>query len=275
MRILFALVSAALFVPFRALAQGADVNAVNVQPCSTFISGLGCEINLEMYIKRIFLQPGGALFLTFFGVLFAAIVFYGFRLAFAARSESATTETTSAFMQALLGAGLVSGAIILADSFANRGQLPNEEYLRINFFARMIAFMVQTIGFILIANIFIQGVRLIVAINDGNSETARKNIVQSLIGAAIVMVSVPMLNLVIPGAFQLGINNQIVGIANFLGVIFGVLAVLAVIVAGIMLVISVDESLKDKARQTIIAALVSVLVVTASLAIITVLLPRT
>lgn len=267
----------ALVTPLRALAQGGtDVHAVNVQPCNAIAAGLNCEPDLLAYIQRIFLRPGGgALIYAFFGILFTAIVFYGFRLAFASRSDSAVSETNTAFMHALLGAGLVSGAFILAESFAIRGQLPNEELVRVGFFARVIAFLVQTVGFVLVANIVIQGIRLIVSINEGNTDAARKNLIQSLIGAAIVMIAVPLLNLVLPGAFQLGINNQIVGIANFLGVIFGVLAVLAIIVAGIMLVLSVDEGLKDKARQTIISALVAILVVSAALAIVTVLLPTT
>ena len=89
----------------------------------------------------------------------------------------------------------------------------------------------------------------------------------------MVMLAQPILSAVTPGAFNNEINNNIVGIANFLATIFGVGAVLAFIVAGIMLVVSINETVKDRAKTLMFTAVVAIIIVISSLALVTVLLP--
>ena len=247
-------------------------HAVTVDPC---ISGanIRCESDIAAYLNNTLLGGGsGALFIAFAGIFFASMVYYGFRLALESRSDTGITNLTSAITQALFGAALVSGAFIITNSFITN-DIVDSATLQNSFLAEGLAFIVQSIGFVLLANIVIQGFRLIMAINEGNVDTARNNLIQSFVGAALVMLARPVLELVIPGSFNGAINAQFVGIANFLVTIFGVLVVLTIIVAGIMLVISVNDSLKDRARNLIIASLVALIVIIVSIALITILLP--
>ena len=50
------------------------------------------------------------------------------------------------------------------------------------------------------------------------------------------------------------------GIINFTLTLIGALAVFTIIIAGIMLVLSVDEGLKDRAKKAIVVAVVGLIV---------------
>jgi len=240
--------------------------AAQVDPC---ISGsLTCNADLATYVAGILPALGTA----FVGVLFAALVFYGFKLAVESRSDSGMQNATQAYLNAFIGSVVVLGAYIFASSFGTVNVIAPAA-TETGIIIPIITFVVQLVGAVLILNIVIQGFRLIAAMSEGDTDSARKNLLQSLIGAAIVMLTVPIINLIQPGAFSSGINAEIVGIANFLATLFGLLAVLTVIVAGIMLVVSVNESLKDRAKTLIITALIAIVVVMSSLGIVRILLP--
>ena len=223
----------------------------------------------------IFAVGSSAFGLLFFGLLFGMFVVYGFILAFNSRNDSAVSEAIAAYSQAFVGTILVSGAFVLGRSFATVNVIVDAADLEVNFIARLVAFSIQIIGVILVANIVIQGMRLVVSINEGALETGRKNVIQAMAGAAIVMLAVPVLRLIAPGAFHSGINDELVGVANFLATIFGALAVIGFIIAGVMMIISVDESLRDRAKKLILTCLVAMAVVVAALALVTILLPTT
>jgi len=61
---------------------------------------------------------------------------------------------------------------------------------------------------------------------------------------------------------------ELAGIARFLLTIFGALAVIGILAAGVMLIVSVDESLKDKAKKLVIACMIALVIVIASYGII-------
>ena len=242
---------------------------VTVDPCPT--NQLYCRWDLAGYIFNL-IEVG--LFPAFFGIFFAMVVFYGFRLAIESRSDQSVQDAFNSIIQAAVGATLVSGAYILANAFAVPETLPNVALVEVGFLAKGIAFFIQFIGFILMGNIVVQGIRLIVSLEKGHTDTARKNMILSFIGAVMVMLAQPVLSAVTPGAFRNEINDNIVGIANFLATIFGVGAVLAFIVAGIMLVVSINENIKDRAKTLMFTSIVALIVVMSSLALVTVLLPK-
>jgi len=232
-------------------------------------AGLAAGGDLAAYIGS---RVTPALISAFAGVFFAAMVYYGFKLAAESRSSEGITNATTSMVQALFGAAVVSGAFVISDSFVTN-QIVDSGTLASGFIGQGVAFLVRLVGFILLGNIVVQSFRLILAYNDGNIDTARSNLIQSFVGAAMVMLAQPVISLVLPGAFNGAINGQIVGIANFIATIFGVICVLGIIVGGIMVLVSVNESLKDRAKTLIITSLVSLIVVMASIALITILLP--
>jgi hypothetical protein len=215
---------------------------------------------------------GGNIYHIFFWFFFAMLILYGFTLVVQSRKSEAVQEAIASYTHAFIGAVIFTGAFLLAEAFATPNVPVNIEPVQEGILERVIAFLVVLVGAVLVANIVVQGIRLILAVNEGNIDTARKNFIQSLVGAAIAMLAKPILSLVRPGGFHLGINDEIVGVANFLGAIFGLMAVVTFIIAGIMLVVSVEDSLKDRAKKLIITSLVAMAVVVASLALLTILL---
>lgn len=246
----------------------AQVDTGRIDPC---VSGdLTCNTDLASYIGST-IPP--AMFTAFFGILFAMLVFYGFKLAVMSRSDSAMTDTMSALAHAFVGSVLVLGSIILAESFGTVGTIAPQP-VEAGILAVVIGYIVQLVGAVLILNLVVQGFRMIAATDDGNVSAARTNMLQSIIGAAMVILAAPILQAVMPGSFSSGINEEIVGIANFLATIFGLMAALSIVVAGIMLVVSVDESLKDRAKSVITASIVALIVVMTSAGLINILLPQ-
>jgi hypothetical protein len=209
---------------------------------------------------------------AFSGIVFAAAVFYGLKLAAESRKDGAVSEAALAYGQIFAGAAIFLGSVALSNAFGTVGVI-NPQTAETGILLGVVAFLMRTVGAVLILNIVIQSFRMILAQDDGGISTARNNLLFSFIGAAIVMLAAGILNLVRPGLFNGGINAEFVGIANFIGVFFGVLAVVAIIVAGIMLIVSIDESLKDRAKQIIIASLVAIVAIAVSLGLIQILVP--
>jgi hypothetical protein len=182
------------------------------------------------------------------------------------------TEAMTAYLQVFGGATIVLGSYVITQSFGTEGVI-DPSNIEQNIITSVVAYIVQIVGAVLLLNIVVQGLRMLMATDEGGMTAARTNLIHSFIGVAMVMLGSPVLQMVSPGSFNHGINQEIVGIANFLGVLFGILAVVAIIVAGIMLIVSVNESLKDKAKSIIIGALVAVVIIAISLGLIQVLLP--
>jgi len=237
-----------------------------INPC---VSG---SLNCDGDIAGLFDNIVSGLLPTFGGILFAALVFYSIKLAIESRNDSAMTDAMSAYVQVFAGATIVLGAYIIADSFGTEGTLEPSN-IESGIITGVVAYIVQITGAFLLLNIVVQGIRMLVSTDEGGMTSARTNLIYSFMGTALVMLGAPVLQMVTPGGFNHGINAEIVGIANFIGVIFGVLAVVAIIVAGIMLIVSVNESLKDRAKSIIISALVAIVIVAISLGLIQVLLP--
>ena len=211
------------------------------------------------------------IFMAFGGIMFAALVFYSIKLAAQSRTDSIITETMTAYTQVFAGATLVMGASLIANSFGKVGAI-NPEAVEAGLIAVVIAYIVKIIGAVLVLNIVVQGIRILMSGEEEGMNAAKSNLIRSFVGVIFVMLGAPLLQMATP-AFNSGINHKLVGIANFIGVIFGILAVVAIIVSGIMLIVSVNESLKDRAKSIIISALVAIIIVAISLGLIQILLP--
>ncbi|MDD3896806.1 MAG: hypothetical protein PHU04_03120 [Candidatus Peribacteraceae bacterium] len=248
-----------ILVPAACHAQG-------INPC---ITSLTCTSDLAGHFRDAIVNN---LILAFGGFLFAALVFYSIKLAAESRKDSAMTEAMTAYLQVFAGATIVLGAYVITQSFGTEGVI-DPVNVEQSILTSIVTYIVQLTGAVLLLNIVVQGIRLLLSTDEGSMTAARGNLIRSFIGAALVMLGAPVLQMVAPGSFNHGINQEIVGIANFLGVLFGILAVVAIIVAGILLIVSVNESLKDKAKSIIISSLVAVVIIALSLGLIQVLLP--
>ena len=272
------LVTGLLIALFPQVALAAP-DPMSVTLCMGGIFGVGCNTDAvaadaDSYLRNITLtDPSGRLFQAFAAALFFMCVIYGIKLAATSYKDGAMSEAIQAYVQAFIGATVVGGAFVLGNSIANDADhtiIVDTEPIKDSIFGQIASFLITIVTVVVIANIIIQGIRMISALNEGSIETARKNFIQSLAGGAIVMIVVPVFNAItgLGSAGGIEIQTKIVQIANFLGTIFGVLAVIAFIVAGIMLIVSVNDSLRDRARSLMIASLIAIICVVAALGIV-------
>lgn len=242
-------------LPSSVFAQVIDPCPLGILPC-TGAAG-------DVFIAGVLVN--GAKY-AFGGILFLMFVYFGFRLILGADNDSTVSETFAAYAHAAFGTILAGGAFMIADTFTVPGTIANAAPANsvilgvINVF-RAILFAA------LVFNIFYQGFRLVTSQDDSQADKAKKQFIYGMVGAAIVILADRLVTAfwnIDSGILSL----EAVGIANFLGTILGAFAVIALFVAGLFLILAIDESNKEKAKKIIIGALITLAVVMASLAII-------
>ena len=266
MSLRFSLLSglAALLVPTHVFAQIIPC-ALPGLPC---VGGGGAE-GLNQYImeKIVPLMEVG-----FIGVAVVMLFTYAATFVFWSTEESSVTEAKTAYIYAITGASIVGLADITVRSFApsyvgaNIVNIPliNSGIQNVILYFKLILATAVT------SNIVIQAFRLITAQSQDQTEKARKRILTGFVGVAIMLMTDAIMRTVSPeyGAQSVGIAIELVGVANFLLVILGVLFVAAIVVAGMMLILSADESLKDKAKSVVKTSVISLIIVMTSFIIV-------
>jgi hypothetical protein len=244
------------------LAQLPDPNVID--PCPT---GLSCAPDVSAYIFDVIINGPRGIMVGFFGVLFAMLVIYAVRLLLGNDDEEQKEEAKRSYGHAIFGTILVLGATTVSMSFTTLGGVNPAPTIGV---VEVIIFILKgLVATLLVMNIFIQGVRLIVVEEESHREKARKRFIHGMIATAIIILATPIVDTAWTGNIGIA-TGEILGIANFLATIFGVLATVALVVAGLMLVISIDDQLKDRAKKIIIASIVTIAVVISSYGLVTI-----
>ncbi|HLD63609.1 MAG TPA: hypothetical protein VI913_01805 [Candidatus Peribacteraceae bacterium] len=230
-------------------------SAINQYGCTYLNLGLRCnQTPGDMFAEL--LPAASAIFGAF---LFFMLVIYGLVLVSRSHKEEAVGEAFNAYGNALFAAFIAAFAGLLSDAFVLGGGLPDTAPV-VELLTLFKDFLLSFAYAALAANIAIQSIRLLVAQSDTGTDAARTNLVRSIIGAFLLNIA----NLTIldlrPSKPE-RIIDVFIGVANFAATLFGAMAVIGMIAAGIMLVISVDESLKDRAKKLIITSIAALIVV--------------
>ncbi len=246
------------------LARAQSVNpcfAALGLPCLPAPGALGLAAYAEAYILRGAMAAFLAIAIWFF-------FYYGVRLLLEGEEESTISETKSAYGYGIAGAAIVSLAGIFADAFSDPTDIVDPEPIR-DSLALVIRFMFLAVSISVTAAIVFLGVRLILLQgNESEIEQQKKRFFHGLLGVAVILLADVIVGAFLPGYGSVVIAQELVGIINFILTLLGALAVLAVIIAGIMLVVSVDEGLKDRARKTIFTTVIALIVVFCALLIV-------
>ncbi|MFH0851473.1 MAG: hypothetical protein V1876_01870 [Candidatus Peregrinibacteria bacterium] len=255
MRKLFVALStfSAALLPQLTLAAS-NPNPGIIQTC--VVPGISClGGDLASYINGTILEGARV---AFTGLLFGAILYYGIKLLVIPENDTAVTETKQAFEYALFGVILMLGAELIASSFVTGGVVEPAGLNTV--LDTVITFIKAIIATALLVNITIQAFGMIAATEEGSVTKARTKFLHGVYGAAIVLLASPIVNMMYDRDPSVG-ELELKGIANYIITVFGLLAVVALIVSGILLVVSVDESFKDRAKKLIIACLVALIIV--------------
>lgn len=230
-------------------------------------AGGGGIVALETYVRVKIVNAMG---IAFVGVAAIMLFIYATSLVVQSEDENRVKEIRTGYAYAITGAALVALAHFLVSAFSpnanTAGVIVSTAPLQSGF-GQVITYFKLVLAIVLIVNIVIQAVLLIGAPSEETSTRAKKQLLFGFIGVAIVLLANAMVSAVDKDNVLGGtgtaadITLQIVGVANFLLSIFGLLAVAALIVAGVMLVISVEETLKDKAKMIVKTTIISLAVV--------------
>lgn len=184
--------------------------------------------------------------------------------------EAAVTDARKSFYYVITGGMVVGLADLIVRTFqAGNGSAIVEQAPISTAAGHVIFYFEAILALALIANIVIQSLRLITSQGqEDQTEKARKQLIYGFIGVALMLLINPLLSALVPGSRAGIINEEMIGIANFMLTLFGLMAVVAVVIAGIMLVVSVNESLKDTAKTIIRVTVIASAVVIASYSIV-------
>ncbi len=236
--------------------------AAFIDPCP--IDSLACPGGFaDEYLIRIL--TNGSKY-AFGGILFAMMIWYGFRLMLGSDNDSTISETYTAYAYAMIGTVLAGGAFTIANSFAVPGVISNQAPLNFVLFG-VIAAIRGMLFIALVFNIFFQGYRLVTSQDDSQTEKAKKQFVYGMVGTVIAILADRLVFAV--SAVNFGILSiEAIGVANFMGTVLGAFSVIALFVGGLWLILAVNEQNKDKAKKVILTALVILAITMTSLALI-------
>jgi hypothetical protein len=210
-----------------------------------------------------------ALLVAFVGLLALSLFISAFNMIIYAYDEGQVKEARMNFVYALVASALVgfAGWITIAFDPRNPGVVDLDPIAQA--IANIIAMIQLMLLILFIVNLVVQAMRLIGSHGEQEYiDRARKRLINSLIGVGVVLLANSITNAAKPGANSNIVAVEIVGIANFMLALIGMLAVVAIIIAGILLVVSVNESLKDQAKTAVKVAVIALLIVIISYAIV-------
>lgn len=195
----------------------------------------------------------------------ANFFFYAFRMLYQSNDEEATRTAKNGYEQAIYGCAYMSLASFFVEAFGSsaRSTLVNPEPLQ-TAFSNVILYIKLIISALATAGMVIVSFRLVLVQDDGERDKAKKRLTACFLGIVIITMANVLAASFSPDAGAAMLSSEIVGMANFLLTIFGALAVLWFVAAGILLIISVNEDQKDTAKKGLLTAVLAISVVLSS-----------
>ncbi len=195
---------------------------------------------------------------------------YGLKLLFDPESADTVSSTKLAYGYGIVACAIVGVATFIVEAVGQsaRATLVNDAPIYAGI-GNIVLYMRLTVATLVTVFILIQGIRLIV--KQGSEEefkNAQTQFIHTIMGVAVILLANILVSAFMPGSGSVTLAAEIVGIINFVLTILGVLAVITIIIAGILLVISIDESLKDRAKKAITVAVVGLVIAILSYVIV-------
>ena len=236
-------------------------------PCNGFGGGAG---GLSDYVLG---RAVTAMEIVFIAVAVLSLFFTTINMVMFSEQEEVVKQGRMNFVYGIAGAAVVSLARWFAVAFTplETGSDLVDQGMVDTGIGNIIAFFKTLLSIILVTNIVIQGTRLIRSQGESEYvEHSRKRLINSFVGVIIVMLAN---TIAVSANPELGTSTmlavEVAGITSYLITIIGFAAVVVIIAAGIALIVSADESLKDKAKTMIKVAIVALIAVLVSYALVT------
>ncbi len=221
------------------------------QFCPSMTTGAGA---LCLFIQRHILSEA---LIAFYGIAAAAIFYYGVRMIVESYNENAYSNVKNSFVFVFCGFCVIA----ISMAFANSFYLTTSPVLLSGGLNSIIAFILSGAAGVFVLIVVIAGLGMITTQGDQAAfDKWTKILRNNCIGVVLMMIAIPIMNAVTRNAPGL-IVLQLTGLALFLLTIVGFVCIIALIIAGILLIVSIDESLRERAKNIIIGTLISLVVV--------------
>lgn len=226
-------------------------------------SAAGGAQSLAAFIQTHIILQG---LIAFWGISWAAMFYYAVRMVLTAQNDDALTQASTSFINAFVGFAIIACSAAFAAAFATTGfsGVPRtgvQPGLLQGSIVSVSNFMIEMSAGIFVLMIVISGIRMVTTLGDqGAFDKAKKILAINCGGVALMLLAATLVNGV--SSTNSGfINEELIGIGQFLLTLFGFLCVVALIIAGIFLIVSIDEGNKDKAKKIVIGTLITLVLV--------------
>lgn len=219
--------------------------------------------------------------LAFWGISLLAIFYYGMRMLGDAHKDSALGDMSNSILYAMMGFAVIGSAVVFSDAFTTTGfsgttqttVSPSSASVFFQFDV-IRQFMINLSYFIFFLMVVVSAFKMVVTRGDqAEFDKWRKVIVGACIGAMIMFIANAIVASVASGS-PMAIIIEMRGIGLFLLTIVGFACAAALIIAGIMLIVSIDEGLKDRAKKIIYGTLISLVLILCCYVIIVTFVPE-
>ncbi len=271
MRLKFALFAAlAILVPCAAFAQDVILPSVpQMVPCPVPIipCGSGGAAGASAYLWGSIFPAARIMFIATAILMF---LLYALKLLFDPESSDTVSSTKLAYGYAITACAVVGIATFIVEAVGQDARATIVNAAPINAgIGNIILYMRLVVATLVTVFILIQGVRLIMKQgSEDEFKNAQTQFLHAVMGVAVILLANILASAFLPGSGSVLLANEIVGIINFTLTLIGALAVLTIIIAGIMLVLSIDEGLKDRAKSAIVVAVVGLIIALLSYVIV-------
>ncbi len=258
----------------RCLAASVPAAVLLLAPTPCF-AGAGAEYLATTLIPLLLNE----VLIAFWGISAAFVFYYAVRIIFEAHKDEAGKELATSFIFALTGFAIIAiaGAFGAAFGVGSSGASPATTVAPLALDAGILSvadFIIKMSTGIFVLLVVITGLKMIASQGEAsNFDKWRKVLVANAIGIVLMLTAWfivhAMTDLNSPGL----LIAEMKGLALWMLTLIGFIAVAALIVAGIMLIVSVEESLKDRAKKIVIGTLISLLIVVACYTLIIIFIP--
>lgn len=222
-------------------------------------AGVGAQALSTFIIGHVFKEG----LIAFWGISLVALLYYGAQMIINSSKDQAYTDTSSSFLNALIGFVIIAAASTFASSFTAYNPSGLGPVL-----AKLSSTLVYASSGVFILMATLAGLQMVLTQGEDAEFTKwQKILLGNIIGVIVMFLSSILVNAVMAGD-EVSIIGEMKGLALFMLTVLGFIGVIALIVAGIMLIISIDESLREKAKSIVIGTLITLVFVLASYTLI-------
>lgn len=252
----------ALLIPTAAKAAEVTLPTVPAMiPCPVSIipCGSGGAAGASTYLWNNVFPAARILFIAAAILMF---LIYALKLLFDPDSSDTVSSTKLAYGYGIVACAIVGICTFIVEAVGQNARSTIVNAAPINAgIGNIILYMRLVVATLVTVFILIQGIRLIVKQgSEDEFKNAQTQFLHCVMGVAVILLANILASAFLPGSGSVLLATEIVGIINFTLTLIGALAVIAIIIAGILLVFSVDEGLKDRAKSAIIVAIVGLIV---------------